>query len=71
MPDRSFLQSQVTTLVERPPSWKVGKQGKPIDKPMSKKTLEDWLHKASFWAQVHPSIGLLYFNFSLLRLFHS
>lgn len=25
----------------------------PIDKPLREKVLDDWLHKASFWAQVH------------------
>jgi hypothetical protein len=24
----------------------------PMDKPMMEKTLDDWLHKASFWTQV-------------------
>ena len=31
----------------------------PIDKPMREKALDDWLHKASFWAQVYPFLGLL------------
>ena len=37
----------------------------PIDKPIRKKALDDWLHKASFWAQVYPFIGLLIFVFIL------
>jgi hypothetical protein len=27
--------------------------------------LDEWLHKASFWAQVNPFLGLLHFHFSL------
>ena len=35
----------------------------PIDKPMKEKALDDWLHKASFWAQVYLFLGLLNFVF--------
>ena len=35
----------------------------PIDKPMRKKALDDWLHKALFWAQVYPFLSLLNFVF--------
>ena len=38
----------------------------PIDKPMREKTLDDWLHKASFWAQVYPFLSLLNFVHILL-----
>ena len=34
-----------------------------IDKPIKKKALDDWLHKASFWAQIHPFLGFLHFDF--------
>lgn len=38
----------------------------PIEKPLRERTLDDWLHKASFWAQVHPSLCLIHLNFLLL-----
>jgi len=31
----------------------------PVDKPLRERALDDWLHKASFWAQVNPFPGLL------------
>jgi hypothetical protein len=42
-----------------------------LDNSMKEKALDEWLHKTPFWAQVHPSLGLLHFNFILFRLFHS
>jgi len=39
----------------------------PVDKPMRERTLDDWLHKASFWAQVNPFFGLLHFHFPLFQ----
>jgi hypothetical protein len=35
----------------------------PVDKHMRERVLDDWLHKASFWAQVNPFLGLLHFHF--------
>jgi hypothetical protein len=37
----------------------------PVDKPMRERALDKWPHKASFWAQVNPFLGLLHFHFSL------
>ena len=39
----------------------------PIDKPLREKILDDWLHKASFWAQVHtppppPFLSLFFYS---------
>jgi len=42
----------------------------PVDKPMRERALDDWLHKASFWAQVNSFFGLLHFHFPLFQLSH-
>jgi hypothetical protein len=34
-----------------------------VDKPMNERALDDWLHKASFWAQVNPFLALFIFIF--------
>ena len=38
----------------------------PINKLKRENALDDWLHKASFWAQIYPFLGLLKFFLFLL-----